>query len=95
MNEISEIEARRLIVSGESGYWGIHACTVVLEHDEQFVIRLDGKCFLAPASEFGVKFCGEAGVIGGKVKGAFVVEIKNEEIETLARQELAQRGHFL
>ena len=48
---------------------------------------------LASFSEIGIKFIGEAGVIGDKMKGAFLVEINSQELENLAKQELAQCGH--
>ena len=93
MTEITESKARSLVVSGEAGYWSLHARTIVLEHDAQSVIRLQNKWFLAPASEFRIKYCGQVGVIGGRMKGGFAIEIENEEIEALARRELAERGH--
>lgn len=90
MFEISEQKARSLIVSGSAGYWGIHSKTIVIEHESQTVVRLHQKWFLASFSEIGIKFIGEAGVIGDKMKGAFLVEINSQELENLAKQELAQ-----
>jgi hypothetical protein len=92
MVEISESKARSLIVSGQAGYWGLHARVVVIEHEAQCVVRLQQKLYLASSSEIKVKFCGEAGVLAGRMKGAFAIEINSEEIEALARQELVERG---
>lgn len=92
MIEIPEQEARKLIVSGAAGYWSIHPKTVVLEHEKQTVIRLRGKWFLADSSEFVIKYLGEAGVLAGKVKGAFEISSCNEEINRMAKEEIEQRG---
>jgi len=92
MIQISEKEARKLVVSGAAGYWSIHNRTILIEHDVQTVVRLRGKWFLAPVVEFKVVFICEAGVLGGRVKGAFSVVCENEELGKMATEEMAERG---
>jgi hypothetical protein len=95
MIEITQEEARRLVVSGEAGYWSIHFKTVVLEHDEKTVIRLQKKWFLATVPEIKISFCGQVGVLAGKTKGAFSVEIESQEIQDMATKEMSERANPL
>lgn len=91
VKEISEAEARSLILSGAAGYWGCHERTVPLEHDQQTVVRLRGKLWLAPASQFRVEFVEMSGVVGGRAKGTFSVECNNKFIEQMAQDEMTDR----
>lgn len=95
MIEISEKEARKLIVSGMAGYWSIHYKTIVIEHETQSVVRLRNKLFLLPISEFKISFVGEVGIIAGKLKGAFNIEISNEKLAKMAQEEMEERSKNL
>jgi len=92
MVELSEDQARSLIISGAAGYWGLHSKTIVLEHDEQIVVRLRGKWFLALSHEMKVEYVGKAGCWGGKEKGAFMIKIECPELEKMAKEEMQERG---
>lgn len=71
--EITEGEARYLVITGQAGYWSLFANPPV-EHDSQTVVRVRGRFFLCQESEFSVQAAGPVGVIGGKMKGAHIVK---------------------
>lgn len=95
MKEISETVARRLILGGEAGYWSIHARSVPLQHDKQYVLRLRGKLWLVGQDKFRIEYVGYAGVLAGRHKGAFSVTCDDEEIIKMAKEEMAERGVML
>lgn len=93
MKEISEREARRLVIGGEAGYWSIHQRSVPIPHAFQYVLRLQGKCWLVQASEgFSLEYVGYMGYVGGKHKGAFAVNCDNPEITRMAQEEMKEKG---
>jgi len=91
---ISEEMARRLIVSGEAGYWGL-AANPPIEHDEMIVVLLRGHFYLVPAEYFRVEALGPFAVIGGKLKGLHNITINEKELPELVaiiRQEVERHG---
>jgi len=92
MKEITEDDARRLILGGKAGYWGIHQRSVLMRHEKQHVLRLRGKCWLADNSEFKMEYAGYVGILGGRHKGAYTVNCIDPEIVRMAQEEMAERG---
>ncbi len=92
MEEITEKRARSFIMSGTAGYWAVAPNTVPIEHDTYIVVRLQGKFWLCNSDEITVGTPIELGVLAGRVKGGFPVEIKGEKLVEMAYAELAERG---
>ncbi len=77
MRRITEAEARRLILSGEAGYWSVRS-NPPIEHDNQTVVVVKGQFYLFPATKFRVKFLMPIGVFNGRMKGAHTIQIEDD-----------------
>lgn len=92
MKEINEQQARSLIMSGSAGYWGICGGSVPIEHEELIVVRLRGKFWLCTSDEITVGEPHELGVVNGRAKGCFPIELKDDDLIRMAQDELNERG---
>jgi len=92
---VDEATARRLIISGEAGYWGLCA-NPPIEHDETIIVLVGGHFYVVPAEYFQVEAIGPCGVgPDGRLKGLHQITINEEalpELVALIRQEVGRYG---